>query len=73
GTQRQRVYLVVQAPARAVYAREYMAVFSDVLNGLDSKTMNHFFHAVFRKDGPLSQSQTTVLLATHSGRYAGTI
>lgn len=47
-----------------------MAVFDDVLSGLDSKTLNHVFHAVFGKDGLLRQSQTTVLLATHSCMYA---
>ncbi|KAH8723179.1 P-loop containing nucleoside triphosphate hydrolase protein [Phaeosphaeriaceae sp. PMI808] len=61
GGQKQRVTI-----ARAVYARREMAVFDDVLSGLDSTTMNNVFQAVFGKDGLLRHSQTTILLATHS-------
>lgn len=54
--------------ARAVYARTKLAVFDDVLSGLDAVTEAAVFQRVFGRDGLLCQLGTTVILATHSGR-----
>ncbi|KAI9644594.1 hypothetical protein NHQ30_006615 [Ciborinia camelliae] len=60
GGQRQRV-----AIARAVYARKSLAVFDDVLSGLDITTKQHVFENVFSARGLLCRMGTTVILGTH--------
>lgn len=60
GGQRQRV-----AVARAVYARTPMAVFDDVLSGLDAITKEHVFENVFGPRGLLRALGSTVILFTH--------
>ncbi|KAI0401333.1 ABC transporter-like protein [Xylaria palmicola] len=60
GGQRQRV-----AVARAVYAQTPMAVFDDVLSGLDAVTKEHVFENVFGPRGLLRTSGTTIILFTH--------
>ncbi|MCJ1307490.1 hypothetical protein MMC25_001136 [Agyrium rufum] len=61
GGQRQRVSI-----ARAVYARKGIAIFDDVVSGLDAKTQKHVFERVFAEGGLLAQSGTTVILSTHA-------
>lgn len=60
GGQRQRV-----AIARAVYARTWLAVFDDVLSGLDAVTKEHVFEHVFGPRGLLRKGGCTVVLSTH--------
>ncbi|PHH87336.1 hypothetical protein CDD83_8998 [Cordyceps sp. RAO-2017] len=60
GGQRQRV-----AIARAVYARTALAVFDDVLSGLDAVTKRHVFEHVFSPRGLLREQGCTVMLSTH--------
>jgi ATP-binding cassette, subfamily C (CFTR/MRP), member 1 len=50
-----------------VYAAKEIAIFDDVLSGLDSTTMLEVFHGVFGSEGLLRQRKTTVVLATHAG------
>jgi ABC-type multidrug transport system fused ATPase/permease subunit len=61
GGQRQRISI-----ARALYSRKKLAVFDDVLAGLDPVTEEVVFQRVFGRDGLLRKIGTTVLLATHS-------
>ncbi|ETS84643.1 hypothetical protein PFICI_02668 [Pestalotiopsis fici W106-1] len=60
GGQRQRLTI-----ARAVYARASLAVFDDVLSGLDATTKDHVFQHVFGPQGLLRKMNCTVLLFTH--------
>ncbi|KAK7744423.1 hypothetical protein SLS62_010147 [Diatrype stigma] len=60
GGQRQRV-----AIARAVYAQTSMAVFDDVLSGLDAATKEHVFENVFGCRGLLRSLGSTIILLTH--------
>ena len=60
GGQRQRVSI-----ARAVYAKTSMAVFDDVLSGLDAVTKDHVFKGVFGPGGLLQQNACTVVFCTH--------
>jgi ATP-binding cassette subfamily C (CFTR/MRP) protein 1 len=56
-----------KAIARAVYARKRIAVFDDVLSGLDNGTEDQVFENVFGPTGLLRRENTTVVLATHAG------
>ncbi|CAN8102283.1 unnamed protein product [Discula destructiva] len=64
GGQRQRISV-----ARTIYARPKLAVFDDVLSGLDAVTEGAVFQGVFGRDGLLRQLGTTVILATHSVKH----
>ncbi|KAH8681362.1 multidrug resistance-like protein [Xylariales sp. PMI_506] len=62
GGQKQRVAL-----ARAIYSKPEIAVFDDILSGLDNHTVNTICTRLFsRKDGLLKKWGTTVILATQS-------
>ncbi|PQE04085.1 ABC multidrug transporter protein [Rutstroemia sp. NJR-2017a BVV2] len=61
GGQKQRL-----AIARAVYARKRIAVFDDVLSGLDNGTEDQVFENIFGSTGLLRRENTTVVLATHA-------
>ncbi|KAM3077467.1 hypothetical protein ACMFMG_006808 [Clarireedia jacksonii] len=61
GGQKQRL-----AIARAVYARKRIALFDDVLSGLDNGTEGHVFENIFGSTGLLRRENTTVVLATHA-------
>lgn len=65
GGQKNRVSL-----ARAVYSRKPVVIVDDVLSGLDKKTENLVFSRVFGREGLLRQMQCTIVLATHSVRWA---
>ncbi|KAK5989625.1 ABC multidrug transporter B [Cladobotryum mycophilum] len=60
GGQRQRV-----AIARALYARPPLAVFDDVLSGLDPVTKKNVFEHVFSPRGLLRKMGCTAVLSTH--------
>jgi ATP-binding cassette, subfamily C (CFTR/MRP), member 1 len=57
------------AIARAVYARKRVAIFDDVLSGLDATSEEHVFLHIFGPQGLLRQQHTTVILSTHAVRY----
>ena len=61
GGQRQRISI-----ARALYSRKRLAVFDDVLAGLDLVTERLVFQRVFGHGGLMRQIGTMVVLATHS-------
>ena len=61
GGQRQRISI-----ARAVYARKQVAVFDDVLSGLDAKTSDQVFTRVFGQDGILRRLGVTTILVNHA-------
>lgn len=44
-----------------------MAIFDDVTNALDARTLRSVSDKGFGKDGVLRSRGTTVILATHSG------
>lgn len=60
GGQRQRVSI-----ARAVYARKQIAVFDDVLSGLDTATKEHVFKHCLGPEGLLRKMGCTVVLCTY--------
>ncbi|KAK1844661.1 ABC multidrug transporter [Colletotrichum chrysophilum] len=60
GGQQQRV-----AIARALYARKQIAIFDDVLSGLDATTKVKVFERTMGPQGLLRQSGCTVVLCTH--------
>ena len=62
-----RATLILKAIARAIYARQKLAVFDDVFSGLDAVTEERVFRRVFGKQGLLKQTGVSVLLATHGG------
>ncbi|KAI1841484.1 hypothetical protein JX266_012324 [Neoarthrinium moseri] len=64
GGQRQRLSI-----ARALYSRKKLAVFDDVLAGLDLVTERLVFQRVFGHDGLLRKIGATVVLATHSVKH----
>ena len=64
GGQKQRL-----AVARAVYARKEIAIFDDVLSGLDTRTQRDVFNQVFGPRGLLRLNKTTVILATHATKF----
>ncbi|KAK0619996.1 ABC transporter [Immersiella caudata] len=61
GGQKQRI-----AIARAVYARTHVAIFDDVLTGLDAVTQDTLLERVFGPQGILRKLGTTTILATHA-------
>ncbi|KAG9248121.1 P-loop containing nucleoside triphosphate hydrolase protein [Calycina marina] len=61
GGQKQRVAL-----ARAVYSRQQIFILDDVFSGLDPRTEEHVFNAVFGRRGLLRKSKATIILATHA-------
>ncbi|KAK8042694.1 hypothetical protein PG994_013177 [Apiospora phragmitis] len=64
GGQKQRVAL-----ARAVYSRSQIALFDDILSGLDDRTANSVCTRLFSiGEGLLRSWGTTVVLATQSGK-----
>ncbi|KAI9744668.1 MAG: hypothetical protein M1818_002197 [Claussenomyces sp. TS43310] len=70
GGQRQRLSI-----ARALYSRKKLAIFDDVLSGLDGNTEEQVFTRVFGPGGLLRQHSITAILVTHraideSGRVA---
>ncbi|RAH82412.1 putative ABC transporter [Aspergillus japonicus CBS 114.51] len=64
GGQKSRLAL-----ARALYARKPLVILDDVFAGLDAKTEQDVFAALFGPDGLLRQEGTTTVLATNSIRY----
>lgn len=56
-----------QAMARAVYARKQIAIFDDVLSGLDAGTEELVFNNLFGRDGLLKKTNTISILVTHAG------
>lgn len=60
GGQRQRV-----AIARAIYARKELAIFDDVLSGLDPTTKEHVFEQALGPDGLLRRMGCSMILCTH--------
>lgn len=65
GGQRQRI-----AMARAVYARKQIAIFDDVLSGLDAGTEELVFNNLFGQSGLLRETNTMAILVTHAGTTA---
>ncbi|GAM37304.1 hypothetical protein TCE0_023r07121 [Talaromyces pinophilus] len=61
GGQRQRVSM-----ARASYARKKLAIFDDVLSGLDALTEEKVYTRLLSRNGLLRTSGTAIILATHS-------
>ncbi|KAF9890446.1 hypothetical protein FE257_005851 [Aspergillus nanangensis] len=62
--------------ARAIYARENLLLLDDVFSGLDAKTEDRIFTALFGAKGLLVEEGTTVILATnamHRRKYADNI
>jgi len=64
GGQKARVAL-----ARALYSRQNVAVIDDMLSGLDWSTEEHIWESVFGTHGIFRQQGTTVILATHAGKF----
>lgn len=62
GGQKQRL-----AIARALYSKPEIAVFDDMLSGLDNTTAQTVFNNVFSSSGLLRQWNVTAMLATQSG------
>ncbi len=64
--------LTGQALARAAYARPQLALFDDVLSGLDNHTAKTVFNRLFSERGGLFRVWgTTVILATQTGEWIG--
>jgi ABC-type multidrug transport system fused ATPase/permease subunit len=57
-----------KALARAVYARKDIIFLDDVLSGLDIDTENQVFHNLFGANGLLRKYNSTVLMASSSGK-----
>ncbi|OAA81152.1 multidrug resistance-like protein [Akanthomyces lecanii RCEF 1005] len=64
GGQKQRVSI-----ARALYFDPEIAIFDDVLSGLDNHTALQVFRNVFAENGLLRRSGTTILLATQTAAF----
>ncbi|KAI0124180.1 P-loop containing nucleoside triphosphate hydrolase protein [Xylariales sp. AK1849] len=64
GGQKQRLSI-----ARAVYSRKPLAILDDVLSGLDAVTEAIVFSRVLGPDGLFQNSNTHVILATHSVKH----
>lgn len=63
-------YLLIfyKALARALATRPSVLVVDDIFAALDRKTAAKIFARLFGPNGLLRQSQTTVVMATHSGK-----
>lgn len=61
-----------QSIARTIYARNDLAIFDDVLAGLDATTEEHIFSQVFGREGLLRKLGTTVILVTNRSEFRGT-
>ena len=60
---------LLQAIARAVYARKKIFLMDDCLSGLDLETERHCFHQLLGQDGLIRQIGATVILVTHAGSF----
>lgn len=58
----------MQAIARALYSREKIVLFDDVLSGLDAVTRDLVVARVFGRDGLLRKMGATAIIATHFGK-----
>lgn len=56
-----------QSIARALYAKKDLAIFDDVTNALDARTLRAVTEKVFGTNGLLRSRGSTVVLTTHSG------
>jgi ABC-type Na+ transport system ATPase subunit NatA len=50
-----------------LYAKKTKAIFDDVTNALDARTLRAVTEKVFGKDGVLRSKGTAVIFATHAG------
>ncbi|OAR02077.1 hypothetical protein LLEC1_06376, partial [Akanthomyces lecanii] len=64
GGQKKRISL-----ARSLYAQPQVAIFDDVLSGVDSHTAQNIAHEVFGPNGVLRKSNTTVIFASQSTEF----
>ncbi|RDL38704.1 uncharacterized protein BP5553_03044 [Venustampulla echinocandica] len=64
GGQKERV-----AIARAIYARQSIALFDDVMSGMDATTARSVFTSCFGNEGLLRRRQTTIIFATHAAHF----
>lgn len=64
GGQKKRISL-----ARSLYAEPRIAIFDDVLSGVDSHTAHNIAHEVFGPEGVLRKSKTTVIFASQSTEF----
>ena len=64
GGQKKRISL-----ARSLYAEPQVAIFDDVLSGVDSHTAQIIAHEVFGPEGVLRTSNTTVIFASQSTEF----
>lgn len=65
GGQKQRVAL-----ARALYSRRPILLLDDIFSALDKPTQKSIADALFQPHGLCRRRGTTVVLATHSGKYS---
>lgn len=59
---------IVQALARAVYAKKKLVILDDPFSGLDTSTENHIFHSLMGKSGLWREMRLTVLITSSSGK-----
>lgn len=59
---------VLQALARAVYARRNLIILDDVLSALDATTERHIVDSLIGPKGLFKELGTTVLLITHASK-----
>ncbi|KAJ6780632.1 hypothetical protein PWT90_01728 [Aphanocladium album] len=64
GGQKKRISL-----ARSLYAEPDVAIFDDVLSGIDSHTAQNIALKVFGREGVLRKSRTTVIFASQSTEF----
>jgi ABC-type bacteriocin/lantibiotic exporter with double-glycine peptidase domain len=57
-----------QALARAIYAQKDIVILDDALSGLDATTEKHIFHSLLGRNGLLRRLNSTVLIASSSGK-----
>lgn len=55
-----------KALARALYCRPDLILLDDIFSGLDRKSAQHIFSALFSQTGLLARLHCAVALATHS-------
>lgn len=58
---------MMQALARALYARMEMTILDDIFTALDRATSAEIFSRLFGANGVFKRSMSTVIIATHSG------